>query len=417
MTMSAPAPVVLDDLTHPTFAPEVEEIRDVMRLMASDCRLDLESLKLRAVTESGLDDFGPRDYEARLAVLLEAVASVPGLNDPGRVNLHAQFVQMLRNRLQLTDVLKRNPAIAEIELEPPVVIVGLPRTGTTHLHNLLSSTATFRTMPYWESVEPIPRRDEADLVPDPRIERAEQALQFANAAMPHFLLMHEMAGADHVHEEIQLLANDFSSMYFETLADLPGWRDYYLAHDQTPHYAHLALQLKAMQFLRGGRRWLLKTPQHLEQLPVLDRVFPGLTTVITHRDPVAVVVSLAHMIAYTARMHRDPVPAEQLGQAWADRITVMLDQFMLDRDLLDPERSIDVRFDDFVADNLAVVERVYDAAGEDLDNDAHRSIQEYVDSHQRGHLGTIQYDAAQVGLDIDELRERFAPYVERFVRA
>ena len=94
-----------------------------------------------------------------------------------------------------------------------------------------------------------------------------------NAAMPHFPLMHEMT-TDHVHEEIQLLANDFSTMFFETLGHVPTWRDHYLAHDQTPHYEYLRTQLKALQFLRGGRRWLLKSPQHLEQLPVLDRSSP-----------------------------------------------------------------------------------------------------------------------------------------------
>ena len=124
--------------------------------------------------------------------------------------------------------------------------------------------------------------------------------------MPHFPLMHEMT-TEHVHEEIQLLANDFSTMLFETLAHVPRWRDYYLAHDQTSSYEHLRLQLKALQFLRGGRRWLLKSPQHLEQLPVLDAVFPGVVVVCTHRDPVPVVLSMLAMLTYTARMHRSPV--------------------------------------------------------------------------------------------------------------
>ena len=100
------------------------------------------------------------------------------------------------------------------------------------------------------------------------------AVDFMNQAMPHFKLMHEMT-TEHVHEEIQLLVNDFSSMLMETLGHVPAWRDHYLAHDQTPHYEHLRLQLQALQHLRGGRRWLLKSPQHLEQLPVLESVFPG----------------------------------------------------------------------------------------------------------------------------------------------
>lgn len=415
MYMTA-APVVIDDLREPRFSAEAEEIRSMMAAMADACPLDVDALHAQAIAETGLEDFGPQGYRERLAVLVGAVSAIEGLHGPGRVNFHAQLVQLLRNRLLLTDLLRRHPEIAEIELVPPVVIAGLPRTGTTHLHNLLAAAPTFRTMPYWESLEPIPRPDETGLDPDPRRQRAEQAVWFTNLAMPHFPLMHEMT-ADHVHEEIQLLANDFSSMLFETIGDVPAWRDHYLAHDQTPHYAHLALQLKAMQFLRGGRRWLLKSPQHLEQLPVLDRVFPGLVTVITHRDPVAVMVSLAYMIGYSARMHRSPVPAEDLGRAWADRIETMLSSLVRDRDLLDPERTVDIRFTEFMADDLATAARVYELAGEPLGPDALAAMRGYLDGHRRGHLGTIDYRPADVGLDPDELRERFAPYVERFLTA
>jgi hypothetical protein len=205
-------------------------------------------------------------------------------------------------------------------------------------------------------------------------------------------------------------------MFFETLGEMPAWRDHYLAHDQTPHYRYLVLQLQAMQFLRGGRRWLLKSPQHLEQLPVLERVFPGLTTVVTHRDPVSVIVSMATMVAYTARMHRSPVPAPRLGRYWADRIHRMLTALVRDRDMLSPDRSIDVRFDDFMADDLATAAGVYELAGEPLDDAALGAMRAYLDGHRRGHLGTIAYDPAAVGLDPDELRERFAPYVDRFLR-
>src|SRR6202030_4145418 len=170
-----------------------------------------------------------------------------------------------------------------------------------------------------------------------------------NTLMPHFALMHEMT-TEHVHEEIQLLANDFSTMFFETLAYVPRWRDYYLAHDQTSSYQHLAVQLKALQFLRGGRRWLLKSPQHLEQLPVLQRVFPGVVVVFTHRDPVPVALSMIAMITYSARMHCSPVPVQESAASWRDRLERMLAALIRDRSVIGPERSADIRFDDFMAD-------------------------------------------------------------------
>jgi hypothetical protein len=235
-----------------------------------------------------------------------------------------------------------------------------------------------------------------------------------NTVMPHFALMHEMT-TDHVHEEIQLLANDVSTMLMETLAEVPRWRDYYRAHDQTPHYEYLARQLKAMQFLRGGRRWLLKSPQHLEQVTVLNRVFPDCIVVFTHRDPVPVALSMIAMIVYSARMHRSPVPVEQIANSWIDRLEQMLAALIRDRDTIGPNRSIDIRFDDFMADELGVAERVYALGGEPFTEEARMAIADYLSGHQRGRLGNIETSYEMFGLTQDGVRARFAPYVERFL--
>jgi Sulfotransferase family len=330
------------------------------------------------------------------------------------VNFYGQLLQVLKNRLLLTDLLSRHPEIDDIELRSPVVIAGLPRTGTTHLHNLLASAPTFRTMPYWESNEPIPLPAEDGVEPDPRRLRMDVAVGVINIVMPHFALMHEMT-TDHVHEEIQLLANDVSTMLMETLAEVPGWRDYYRAHDQTPHYKYLARQLKAMQFLRGGRRWLLKSPQHLEQVPVLNRVFPDCIVVFTHRDPVPVALSMIAMITYSARMHRSPVPVQQIAHSWIDRLEQMLTALVRDRDTIGPERSIDIRFDDFMVDELGSAERVYALAGEPFTDEARLAIAGYLSGHRRGRLGNVETSYQMFGLKEDDLRARFAPYVDRFL--
>lgn len=410
----AAALVHLDDLEEPRFSAEVAPIRELMAAMAPQCPLDAEALHEKAMAETGLTDFGPDDYRERLDVYLAALREVDGMHGPGIVNFHTQLLQWLKNRLLLNDLLARHPEIHDIELAPPVVIAGLPRTGTTHLHNLLAAAPTFRTLPYWESVEPFPLPAETGIVPDPRRTRMDAAVEFMNATMPHFRLMHEMT-TDHAHEEIQLLANDFSSMLFETLAHVPRWRDYYLAHDQSPSYRHLAVQLKALQFLRGGRRWLLKSPQHLEQLRVLDAVFPGVIVVCTHRDPVPVALSMIAMIAYSARMHRSPVPVAEIAASWVDRLQLMLAALVRDRGVIPPERSIDVRFDDFMADEPGVAERVYDLAGEPLSNAEREAMAEYLAGHQRGRLGQVATSAEMFGLGEDDLRARFSVYRQRFL--
>jgi hypothetical protein len=414
VTDAKDAVVHLDDLAEPRFSAEAQQIRDMMATMAADCPLDADVLHAKATVDTGLEDFGDDDYRERLDVYLTALQEITGMNAPGIVNHHAQLLQWLKNRLLLTDLLTRHPEIHDIELLPPIVIAGLPRTGTTHLHNLLAAAPTFRTMPYWESNEPFPLPAEAGIEPDPRRTRMDVAVQVMNVVMPHFALMHEMT-TDHVHEEIQLLANDFSTMLFETLAHVPRWRDYYMAHDQTSHYEYLKTQLKAMQFLRGGRRWLLKSPQHLEQVPVLDKVFPDVFVIFTHRDPTPVTLSMLAMITYTARMYCSPVPVNEIARTWVDRLGLMLGALVRDRDTIPPSRSLDVRFDEFMADELAVAEQVYSQAGENLDDEARAAITGYLTGHQRGRHGTVATSPEMFGLSGDDLREPFAPYVARFL--
>ena len=413
MTDTLPTLVYLDDLAEPRFSAEGGQLRDLMATMAPDCPLNADVLHARAVTETGLTDFGPDDYRERLDVYLAALNELDGLTAAGTVSFHGQILQLLKNRLLLNDLLARHPEIRDIDLLPPVVIAGLPRTGTTHLHNLLAAGPTFRTIPYWESVEPFPLPSEVGMEPDPRKARMDVAVAFMNAVMPHFPLMHEMT-TEHVHEEIQLLANDLSTMLFETLAHVPRWRDYYLGHDQTSSYEYLKVQLQALQFLRGGRRWLLKSPQHLEQLPVLDAVFPGVVVVCTHRDPVPVALSMLAMLTYTARMHRFPVPVREIAASWCDRLELMMDALVRDRDLLPPERSIDVRFDDFMTDELGTVEQIYELAGEPLTVPARTAAVDYLDRHRRGRLGTVVTSPDMFGLDERDLPSRFTRYCERF---
>jgi hypothetical protein len=414
VTHATPELVQLDDLAEPRFSPEAQQIRDMMASMAADCPLDADALHAKAIVDTGLDDFGPDDYRERLDVYLAALHEIDDMHGPGIVNFFGQLSQWLKNRLLLTDLLARHPEIHDIELLPPVVIAGLPRTGTTHLHNLLAAAPTFRTLPYWESFEPFPLPAEVGVEPDPRAARMDVAVQVMNIVMPHFALMHEMT-TEHVHEEIQLLANDVSTMFMETLAHVPRWTDFYLAHDQTSTYEYLATQLKALQFLRGGRRWLLKSPQHLEQLPVLERVFPGVAVVCTHRDPVPVAVSMVAMITYSARMHRSAVPVQEIAAAWIDRLELMLAALIRDRGVIASERSIDVTFDDFMADELGVAEQVYGLVGEPVTDDARTAMADYLAGHQRGRLGKVATSCEMFGLDEDELHARFAPYVSRFL--
>jgi hypothetical protein len=414
--MSArPAPVRIDDLAEPRYSDEARAILDFMNEAGSQLRLDPIALMESAQAETALDNFGADDYVERLDLLCRAMREQGGFNGAGVMQQHSFILGLLKNRLLVEDLLRRHPEILEERIAAPIIICGLPRTGTTHLHNLMSADPALRSLPYWESLEPVlaEREQPAPGAPDPRQERTAMALSFLDTAMPYFKRMHEMT-VEHTHEEIQLLAMDFSTMLFETTAPMPMWRDHYLARDQRSSYAYLVRVLKVLQWLRGGSRWVLKSPQHLEQFPALVDTFPDATFVVTHRDPVSVTASMVTMLAYSARLTRDHIDLETLGHYWADRLERMLGRCADERDVLPVARTIDVRFDEFMADDLAMVARVYDLAGQPLDERSRASMAAFTAEHPRGKFGTVEYDLGQFGLDAEERRETMRFYTDRF---
>lgn len=420
--LNTPEPVRIDDYAAPRFPPEVAEAIEGAKALDDLLDYSVEGVVAQARGElqaAGIaePDAGPDDYLGRMQLLFNAFWEHPRLSHMGRISLHTMFVQMTRNRMLLEDLLARHPEIHDIEIDRPIIIAGLPRTGTTHLQQLLAADPHLRSLPYWESLEPIPMPTDVARADgrDGRWDRTNAACEFMDLAMPYFKRMHEMS-ADHVHEEIQLLAVDFSSMFFEPLAPIPRWRDDFLARDQTPHYEYMLTVLKAMSFLRGGsKRWMLKSPQHLEQFVALRNVFGDATVVVTHRDPVAVTVSMATMAAYAARMQMDPVDPVEIGDYWSDRVTRMLGAAVRDRDVLAAERSIDVRFDDFMADQWGILEAIYQVADQPRSPETVAAQRAYLDSHGRARHGSVIYEADTLGIDPDALRGSFADYTARFL--
>ncbi len=226
--------------------------------------------------------------------------------------------------------------------------------------------------------------------------------------------MHDMY-PDHVHEEIQLMASAFGGMLFESGRAEEGWRDWYLASDQTPVYAWTRTVLQVLTHLGGGDRWVLKSPQHVEQLGPLMAVFPDATVVLTHRDPVEVTASVSTMIAYTARMSHRPEALADVGRYWVDRIERMFRAGVDQRELVPSGQSMDVRFDDFMADDIAMVRRIYDLAGQPFDDTVEAHMDAFMADHPRGKHGRITYDLSMLGIDPAERQDALAFYRERFL--
>jgi hypothetical protein len=211
------------------------------------------------------------------------------------------------------------------------------------------------------------------------------------------------------------MAPDFSNYNLEWVARAPQWRDHYLAHDQTPHYAYMKTVLQILQWYRSRDRWVLKSPQHLEQIGPLLATFPDATIVVTHRDPVAVVQSTITMLTYSARTAYRTTRPEWYRDYWTDRIGRLLDASLRDRHLLPADRTVDVFFDEYMADELGTLQRVYDAAGIELTDTARAEIERYRAAHPRGKEGRVVYDLRRdFSTTPEEVRARFDAYLDRF---
>jgi hypothetical protein len=404
----------IDDLAAPV-------LNDIQRMgidygEAKHTELTVDAVCAAARARTGLEDFGPDDFRERLGVQLAEMDADPERTGLGRLLMFADCTRYAANRLRIADLLRRHPEITDIPIERPVIVIGLPRSGTTNLVNLLAADTRFRSMPLWESYEPVPDPREPVEVDgvDPRWSRCQQAWEAMQAGAPFVAAMHPME-PDHVHEENELMAPDFSNYNLEWVARAPEWRDYYLAHDQTPHYAYLKQVLQILQWYRPRDRWVLKSPQHLEQIGPLLTTFPDATIVVTHRDPVAVVQSTATMLTYGARTaYRTPRP-DWYVDYWTDRIGRLLDASLRDRHLLPHDRTVDVFFHEYMADEMGTLQRVYDCAGIELTDDARTEIAAYQADHPRGKEGRVVYDLrGDFSVTPEEVRSRFAAYLDHF---
>ncbi len=404
----------IDDLAAPVLTPEQRAA--IAQAATVPISLTEDAVLAAACRQTGLDDFGADDFRARLRVWLEAVNADDRLGPIGRLGLWAQCVRFLANRLRLEDLLRRFPEIHEVPIRAPIVVAGLPRSGTTHLVNLIAADARLRSLPYWESLEPIPSRGEGPGRDgrDPRWLRCRRAYEQASARLPLLRAMHDMP-PEHVHEEVELLDLDVASYQLEWVCMAPRWRDYYLALDMRPHYAYLKKILQALQWLRGPDRWVLKSPQHLEQLVPLHETFPDATIVVTHRDPVAVVRSAITMMAYGERMRRTRIDLGALADYWIDRVERLLRACVRDRDRVPAARSVDVLFHEFMADDLGMVDRIYARAGLPMTDDARAAMTAFVADNRRAKHGRVVYDLARdFGVDPAAARRRFDFYFARF---
>jgi len=381
--------------------------------------LDVDGIVAEAREKAGLREFGDESFREPLGRLVRAFREEAHLNEMGRATQHARLVDSLATRLLAEDYFRRHPEIQDEEILPPVVIVGLMRTGSTMMQRLLGSGPAFQTARWWEVRFPAPFAGSDWRKDDPRIPAAHAEVEATLAAVPVLESVHpwDAEGAD---EEILLVEHAFLSWVPESSANLPSFGAWLVEQNMTPAYRYLERMLKFLQWQKkqSGRptgRLLLKSPFHLAYVDTLLEVFPGARFVQTHRDPIDTIPSSASMYRALWELNTDEVDAKRVGAQVCARLSWALSRCMRSRERQPAERFFDADYRETLGDPLAQARRIYEWLGMPLTDAAARAMQQWLEENGRDKRPPHAYTLEEFGYTEPGLAAEFAEYRERHI--
>jgi hypothetical protein len=365
----------------------------------------------RAAT--GLDDFGPDTFRPGLEALCESLEREAQLNDLGAVAMPGMLVGSLSNRLRVLDWIASHPEVADEVIDAPVVVVGMFRAGTTLLSRLFDQDPRNRALLMWEAGDSVPPPTPAEHRTGPRVDAVHASNAMLAEINPQIEVVHHEQ-ADEATECITAMAQDFKSLTFEAVANIPSYDEWLLGVDQRSAYDY---HRKVLQVLQSGGvrgRWTLKSPHHAIALEHLTAVYPDARLVLLHRDPVVLTASVCSLIRTLSSTFSDADHTAYIADHWPTMLEESVRRIDAFRDSHPEHPIVDVQYTDLVTNPVSTVRSIYAAVGDELDVAAAEAITQYVDAHPRGQFGAHRYDLAEYGLDAGELAERFAGYTDRY---
>lgn len=367
-------------------------------------------LHASAARRTGRSDFGaaePDRYEQGLAVLLESLNGEAALTPAGSKALRSFLRGALTARLMSQAAWAAHPAHEQVAIERPVVITGLPRTGTTALHRLLAADPAAQGLEMWLTQVPQPRPPRESWAGNPAFQLLQAGFSDHHEAHPEFLGVHYMA-ADQVEECWQLLQQSFRSVSFETLAYVPGYSRWLAGQDWTPAYLRHRRNLQLIGLPDAGRRWVLKNPSHLFALDALLAAYPDAIVIQTHREPATAIASACSLAAQASAGWSTAFTAEVIGATQLELWSRGLASFAAARARRDPAQFHDVAYADLVADPLGTAEAIYERFGLPLSGEAADAMRALAGGPRPGGEGGHRYSLADFGLTQADVTARFA---------
>lgn len=388
------------------------------RLGFAGARIEAGALLDAARRKTGLTDFGHPELIEPLGRIVDSYNREARLSPLGRVVAMNNLLRLLTIRLRFEEAWKRNPAVAEEPIERPIFISGLPRSGTTLLHNLISRDPEVRAPLTWETMNPRLDGVASEKSDRARAAAARRQLRWLDRLAPEFAAIHPV-GATLPEECISITGFSLVSPVFHTMHWAPSFAAWLGAADHEPAYR---FHRRFLQWLQAGdraagrlgadgapRRWALKAPAHLFGLAALFRVYPDALFVQSHRDPLEVLASVSSLSASLQHAFSDFIDPAAIGREVADRWLDGVERSMRIREFIAPDQVCDVRYGEIVRDPIGIVARVYAHFGLAL-SEAAKDRMKAMPAERPWKIGAHRYSLEQFHLDPGEQRERFAPY-------
>jgi hypothetical protein len=379
--------------------------------LSPDSILEEASRRARNLSETGEGQF--REGLDRLSESLEREGRLTPL---GRMIARERAIGSTVNRLNYIEDRRQNPEIASESIIAPVVVVGMPRTGSTILHDILGQDPTSRVPLTWEAMFPSPPPEPETFETDPRIEACDATFPGVEAQIPAFKAMHPM-GARLSQECVTTMADTMVSPLFHNQFRVNSYQDW-VDHeaDWSLVYEFHERQLQHLQWKVKRDRWVLKTGAHMWGLEHLLTRYPDARIVFTHRDPVKSMTSYASLTTLVRSMGSDDVDPLEVAEDWTARIKRVLEHSIAVRaqEKFPKAQFYDMYFQDFVTDQFAVVEKIYDTFDLPMTGEAADRMKAFIADNPKDKHGIHRYSPDEYGVDPEQIRESFRPYMERF---
>lgn len=361
----------------------------------------------------GLADLGSDSYREGLEAYAAALSSEAQLSELGVLAVESAVVNALANRLRVVAHLAAHPEVADERIEAPLVVIGMFRAGTTFLSNLLDQDPGNRALLRWEAGDSAPPPSPGSHRVGPRVDAGHAEVEMLEALNPAVKAIHH-EDADGPTECIAVMGQDFRSLSWEAIANVPSYGAWLRAADCRPAYEYHRTVLQVLQSGGVRGRWTLKSPHHCLALEALTAVYPDARLVLLHRDPVVLSASVCSLVTTLSGTFTDADHQAYIAEHWTTLLEDSIGRIDAFRSAHPEHPIVDVQYADLVRDPVGTVGALSDATGSPLSAGGAAAMEAYVGSHPKGAFGRHGYDLATYGLDEGALRERFAGYVDRY---